>query len=108
MLVVAQPSPSLSANTVNSGGLKHGTLAIALQLLKPLVKCFILIGTGNPVKKAFNGGRIKFLGQTLVQIAAETADMERKFIGSWAEHFNGWESPSAPFNLVSSMLESGS
>ena len=30
--------------------------------LKPLVKCFISIGTGNPSKTAFEDGMFKFLG----------------------------------------------
>jgi hypothetical protein len=56
--------------------------------LKPLVKCLILIGTGNPGKKAFEYSMIKFLGQTVVEIATETENMERKFITRWAGHFD--------------------
>jgi hypothetical protein len=48
--------------------------------LKELVKCFISIGTGNPGKKAFEDGMIKFLSQTVVQIATETEATEKKFI----------------------------
>lgn len=48
--------------------------------LKRLVKCFVSIGTGNPGKKAFQDGVINFLRETLVQIATETANTERKFI----------------------------
>ena len=40
--------------------------------LKPLVKCFISIGTGNPGKKAFRNSMAKFLSETVVQIATET------------------------------------
>ena len=57
--------------------------------LKPLVKCFISIGTGNPGLKAFEDSMIKFLGQTVVEIATETENTERKFIARWAGHFGG-------------------
>lgn len=56
--------------------------------LKPLVKCFISIGTGNPGKKAFEDSMIKFLNQTVVEIATETESTEKKFIARWAKHFD--------------------
>jgi hypothetical protein len=56
--------------------------------LKPLVKCFISIGTGNPGKKAFEDSVIKFLGQTVVEIATETENTEKRFITRWAKHFD--------------------
>jgi hypothetical protein len=56
--------------------------------LKPLVKCFISIGTGNPGKKAFEDNVIKFLGQTVVEIATETENTEKKFIARWAKYFD--------------------
>lgn len=56
--------------------------------LKPLVKCFISIGTGNPGKKAFEDSLVKFLSQTVVQIATETENTEKKFIARWAKHFD--------------------
>jgi hypothetical protein len=56
--------------------------------LKPLVKCFISIGTGNPGKKAFEDSLIKFLGQTVVDIATETENTERRFMARWAGHFD--------------------
>ncbi|RJE23415.1 hypothetical protein PHISCL_04223, partial [Aspergillus sclerotialis] len=56
--------------------------------LKPLVKCFISIGTGNPGKKPLEKGMLKFLGQTVVQIATETENTERRFIARWARHFD--------------------
>lgn len=56
--------------------------------LKPLVKLFISIGTGQPAKKAFEDSIFKFLGQTVVQIATETDNTERKFIARWAKHFD--------------------
>ena len=56
--------------------------------LKPLVKCFISIGTGNPGKRAFEESMIKFLGQTMVDIATETENTAKKFIARWADHFD--------------------
>jgi hypothetical protein len=54
--------------------------------LKPLVKCFISIGTGNPGKKALEDNVFKFLSKTLVRIATETENTEKKFIARWAQH----------------------
>jgi len=48
--------------------------------LKPLVKCFISIGTGNPGIKAFKESMIKFLGQTMVDIATKMENTKKKFI----------------------------
>jgi hypothetical protein len=56
--------------------------------IKPLVKCFISIGTGNPGKKAFKDSMIKFLSETVVQISTETEATEKKFIARWAKHFD--------------------
>jgi predicted acylesterase/phospholipase RssA len=56
--------------------------------LKPLVKCFISIGTGNPGKKAFEKSMVQFLSETVVQIATETENTEKKFVARWAKHFD--------------------
>ncbi|KAF2196381.1 phospholipase, patatin family protein [Delitschia confertaspora ATCC 74209] len=56
--------------------------------LKPLVKCFISVGTGNPGKKPFEDSIIKLLGQTVVQVATETEKTEKRFIDRWAPHFD--------------------
>ena len=56
--------------------------------LKPLVKCFLSIGTGNPGIKAFEESVFKFLGQTVVDIATETEETEKKFIAKWRKHFD--------------------
>jgi hypothetical protein len=56
--------------------------------LKPLVKCFLSIGTGNPGIKAFEKSVFKFLGQTVVDIATETEETEKKFISKWRKHFD--------------------
>jgi predicted acylesterase/phospholipase RssA len=73
--------------------------------LKPLVKCFISIGTGNPGKKPFENGIIKFLGQTVVQIATETENTEKKFISRWAWHFD--EKRYFRFNVEQGLQEIG-
>ncbi|KAF4167438.1 hypothetical protein CNMCM6936_005054 [Aspergillus lentulus] len=56
--------------------------------LKPLVKCFISIGTGNPGKRAIEDNLFKFFSKTLVAISKETEETERKFIARWAGHFD--------------------
>lgn len=55
--------------------------------LKPLVKIFISIGTGNPGTKAFKANALK-IHQTLIDLATETESTERKFIERWAAHFS--------------------
>lgn len=56
--------------------------------LKELVKCFVSIGTGNPGKKAFEDSIVKFLSETVVQIATETEATEKRFIEKWAKHYD--------------------
>ena len=56
--------------------------------LKPLVKCFVSIRTGHPGKKAIEDHMLKFLSKTLVEIATETENTERRFIARWAQHFD--------------------
>jgi hypothetical protein len=56
--------------------------------LKPLVKCFLSIGTGNPGIKVFDDSIFKILGQTVVDIAIETEETEKKFIARWRKHFD--------------------
>ena len=56
--------------------------------LKPLVKCFISIGTGNPGKKAIEDNVIGFLSRTLVGIATQTEETEKRFIAKWRQHFD--------------------
>ncbi|KAJ5769158.1 protein kinase subdomain-containing protein [Penicillium odoratum] len=73
--------------------------------LKPLVKCFISIGTGNPGKKPFEDNIIKFLGKTVVQIATETENTERRFIARWAKHFD--EKRYFRFNVEQGLQEIG-
>ncbi|KAI9775783.1 MAG: hypothetical protein M1816_005768, partial [Peltula sp. TS41687] len=56
--------------------------------LKPLVKCFISIGTGNPGKKAIEDKVLGFLSRTLVGIATQTEETEKRFIAKWRQHFD--------------------
>lgn len=56
--------------------------------LKPLVKCFVSIGTGQPGKKALKDDMVNFLSKSLVGIATETEETERKFIARWAKHYD--------------------
>lgn len=56
--------------------------------LKPLVKCFISIGTGNFGKEVSDGNIENFIGQTIVQIAMETENTEKKFIARCAKHLD--------------------
>lgn len=56
--------------------------------LKPLVKCFVSIGTGHPGKKALEDSMLGFLSKSLVGIATETEKTEQKFIARWAKHYD--------------------
>jgi predicted acylesterase/phospholipase RssA len=56
--------------------------------LKPLVKCFISIGTGHLGTRAIEDSMIKFLSKTLVHIATETEKTADKFIARWRQHFD--------------------
>lgn len=56
--------------------------------LKPQVKCFVSIGTGNPGKKAIEDKVAKFLSGTLVAIATETQKTADRFVARWRLHFD--------------------
>ncbi|KAI1806932.1 FabD/lysophospholipase-like protein [Daldinia bambusicola] len=56
--------------------------------LKPLVKCFVSVGTGNPGKKPINSRIFKFVSQTLVELATETEKTEKDFISNWRQHYD--------------------
>jgi predicted acylesterase/phospholipase RssA len=56
--------------------------------LKPLVKCFISIGTGNPGKKAIEDNMIKFLAGTLKNLATETQMTAKAFVAKWRKQFD--------------------
>lgn len=48
---------------------------------------------------------IKFLGQTVVQIATETENTEKRFIARWAKHFD--EKRYFRFNIEQGLREIG-
>jgi predicted acylesterase/phospholipase RssA len=73
--------------------------------LKPLVKCFISIGTGNPGKKAIEDNMLKFLSKTLVRIATETENTESRFIAKWRQQFD--EKRYFRFNVDQGLQEVG-
>ncbi|KAF2843954.1 hypothetical protein T440DRAFT_73576 [Plenodomus tracheiphilus IPT5] len=55
--------------------------------LKPLVKCFILIGTGDLGKKALEDN-IVALSRNLVGIVTETEKTATRFIARWRQHYD--------------------
>lgn len=56
--------------------------------LKPLVKCFISIGTGKSEIQAIKDNITELLTETLKNIATSTEATARKFIARWAGHFD--------------------
>jgi len=73
--------------------------------LKPLVKCFVSIGTGNPGKKAIESNVLKFLSKTLVAIATETEKTAERFVARWRQHYD--ESRYFRFNVHQGLQEVG-
>jgi predicted acylesterase/phospholipase RssA len=51
--------------------------------LKPLVKCIISVGTGNPGKTALDDKIHLFLTKTLVRMALKPEGIERRFMARW-------------------------
>ncbi|KAK2014984.1 phospholipase, patatin family protein [Colletotrichum eremochloae] len=56
--------------------------------LKPLVKCFISLGTGNPGKKSIQDRLDKFVSDTLIGISTDTEATAERFIGRWRQHYD--------------------
>jgi predicted acylesterase/phospholipase RssA len=52
--------------------------------LKPLVKCFLSVGTGCPLKMPIDDNMIKFLSKTLVRMATKPESTERRFMARWS------------------------
>jgi predicted acylesterase/phospholipase RssA len=52
--------------------------------LKPLVKCFVSIGTGNPAQVPVDDNLFKFLSKTLVRMATKPESTERRFTARWS------------------------
>lgn len=57
--------------------------------IQSIVKCFVSIGTGNPGREPIEDNTLRFLSKTLVDIATQTENTERKFIARWAKEFEG-------------------
>jgi predicted acylesterase/phospholipase RssA len=73
--------------------------------LKPLVKCFVSIGTGNPGKKPIEDRVDKFISETLVGIATETEKTAALFIKRWRQHYH--ERRFFRFNVEQGLQEVG-
>lgn len=53
--------------------------------LKPLVKCFLSVGTGCPLKMSIDDNMIKFLSKTLVRMATKPESTGRRFMARWSD-----------------------
>ncbi|KAJ5316420.1 hypothetical protein N7476_006727 [Penicillium atrosanguineum] len=53
--------------------------------LRPLVKCFLSIGTGAPAKAPIDDNMLKFLSKTLVRMATKPESTERRFMARWSK-----------------------
>jgi predicted acylesterase/phospholipase RssA len=73
--------------------------------LKPLVKCFISIGTGSPGKKAVEDKMFRLLSKTLVGIVTETENTAVKFADRWAKRLE--EMIYCLFNVEQGLQEVG-
>lgn len=56
--------------------------------LKPLMKCIVSIGTGEPGQKALDDNLVQFLTQTLVRMATKPEGLERRFMARWTKEYN--------------------
>lgn len=57
--------------------------------LKPLVKCLVSVGTGNPAQVPMDDNVLKFLSKTLVRMATKPESTERRFIARWSNEVKG-------------------
>ncbi|KAJ5354406.1 uncharacterized protein N7496_012839 [Penicillium cataractarum] len=53
--------------------------------LKPLLKCFLSVGTGCPLKMPIDDNMIKFLSKTLVRMATKSESTERRLMARWSD-----------------------
>ncbi|RSM18258.1 hypothetical protein CDV31_002984 [Fusarium ambrosium] len=53
--------------------------------LKPLVKCFISIGTGNPGIKSISDNFLQFISTTLVSLSTNTEATAKRFALAWRD-----------------------
>ncbi|KAH3962123.1 hypothetical protein HBI25_217790 [Parastagonospora nodorum] len=54
--------------------------------IKPLVKCFVSIGTGHPGIRSIADKSLKHLVETLQKVATETEDTNQQFEARWREY----------------------
>ncbi|CAG8252566.1 unnamed protein product [Penicillium olsonii] len=52
--------------------------------LKPLVKCFVSVGTGSPDRVPISDNIVKFLSKTLVKMATKSEGINRRFMARWS------------------------
>ena len=52
--------------------------------IKPLVKCFVTLGTGCPARVPMDDNIFKFLSKTLVTLATKPESTERRFMARWS------------------------
>lgn len=55
--------------------------------LKPLVKCILSVGTGDPGQKPLDDNIFQFMTKTLVRMATKPEGTERRFIARWTREF---------------------
>ncbi|OQE36867.1 hypothetical protein PENCOP_c011G04056 [Penicillium coprophilum] len=59
------------------------------RALRPLVKCLVSVGTGNPAQLPMNDNVLKFLSKTLVRMATKPESTERRFMARWSNEVKG-------------------
>ncbi|KAJ9487435.1 hypothetical protein VN97_g5887 [Penicillium thymicola] len=57
--------------------------------LKPLVKCLVSVGTGNPAHVPMDDNVLRFLSKTLVRMATKPESTERRFMARWSNEVKG-------------------
>ncbi|KAJ5640825.1 hypothetical protein N7528_000450 [Penicillium herquei] len=56
----------------------------ASREIKPLVKCFLTLGTGCPANVSMSNNMLQFLSKTLVRLATKPESTERRFMARWS------------------------
>lgn len=56
--------------------------------LKPLVKCIVSVGTGDPGQAALDDNIFQFMTKTLVRMATKPEGTERRFMARWGKGYN--------------------
>ncbi|KAJ5238211.1 Acyl transferase/acyl hydrolase/lysophospholipase [Penicillium chrysogenum] len=59
------------------------------RALKPIVKCLVSVGTGNPAQLPMDDNVLKFLSKTLVRLATKPESTERRFMARWSNEVKG-------------------